>query len=71
MLKKRQSEAESKIKTLEERIESSSGNSQNGSNAEVAQIRKEVESERNRFKKALAELRRRNDMCVRTKAFVV
>jgi len=35
-----------------------------GSSVEVAQIRKEVESERNRFKKALAELRRRNEMYV-------
>jgi len=35
-----------------------------GSSVEVAQIRKEVESERNRFKKALAELRRRNEVYV-------
>eukprot|EP00890_Picochlorum_soloecismus_P000647 jgi/Picsp_1/1583/NSC_05061-R1_protein grip len=73
-LKKRQSEFDQKIKAMEETLATEKAKAAqqvqhgaSGSSVEVAQIRKEVESERNRFKKALAELRRRNEVLTKAR----
>ena len=65
-LKKKQLEAEKKIQDLQEQLKATVPGSVSGSE-DVAKIRKEVEIERGRFKKALGELKRRNEVLTKSK----
>eukprot|EP00889_Picochlorum_renovo_P000193 jgi/Picre1/27223/NNA_000192.t1 len=68
-LKKKQAESESTIEELKKELEAAKtdGSGKGSSTGEVAQIRKEVEVERSRFKRALGELKRRNESLSKSK----
>ena len=63
-LKKKQLEAGKRIQELQEQINAPAPDS---GGEDVAKIRKEVEIERGRFKKALGELKRRNEALTKSK----
>lgn len=56
-----------RIEGLKKELEAANGGGKGSSTAEVAQIRKEVEVERSRFKRALGELKRRNETLSKSK----